>query len=812
MKKQWSLLFLFAFALVFINCEQKQKKSGFLFEYLPKDAEMVFKISNWNTFTNDIKNNALIAKSHSPLLTVFSDNKTVLDRLSPDSESLFALVKKNEDQTDYLYLTKHFREVFTTDSTSNKTVETLKINNIDVNRIDLDNTKFFTSTTKDSIFIASSSQQLLIDVLDGKTYAATDFAKLMQLPATDGLTAYFRGDQITTPDSTHINFTTWNALDLHLAPESFKAHGISLPLDTIPQLLDVFKGQHPQPNDLAKLTPMNAKSTQSFTFHDVEKLQENLRKYRGETSTSEPTGIFDSASEIGIIELSSNAPVVFIKSIDPSITFDALARYVSSESTFRDVEIKQFSEPELFKTIYAPLITFDRAHYVFELDDFFVFSETKKAAEELIGAYLNQSTIENAATFKDNFKDLSASSSWMALGVQGTLPEIFSSLSNIPIIPSNQDLSNFSFLALQYSMDRDFAHITLSCNQNSGKSTRSVSKGITEKFHISLNDDIIAGPQIFEGNSTNILVQDANYVLHFVSESGKTLWTKSLSAPVLGDFAQVDLYKNGNQQIAFATENTVYILDRNGKDVAPFPLKFRDKITQPLSVFDYDGNHEYRFVVTQGQEVLMYDKKAKTVTGFSFRKAGSTIVQAPKHIRMGNKDYIVIPEQNGKLNILNRQGRSRVRVDNKFKFSDIPITYEGTKFVVITEDYNKVSISDRGEAATIKLDVGAYYWFAVNHGVKATLDDNLLRIDGKLANLPLGIYSEPQLVKISGSVYTAITETQEKKVYLFDENAKLVSGFPIFGASKASIGTRSGKNTYVVVRGDAKDVVVYQLN
>ena len=66
------------------------------------------------------------------------------------------------------------------------------------------------------------------------------------------------------------------------------------------------------------------------------------------------------------------------------------------------------------------------------------------------------------------------------------------------------------------------------------------------------------------------------------------LWKKQLDGAILGKIEQIDMYKNGRLQLAFATPNRVYVLDRNGKEVAPFPLKFNDKVTQPLSVFNYD--------------------------------------------------------------------------------------------------------------------------------------------------------------------------------------------------------------------------------
>ena len=246
--------------------------------------------------------------------------------------------------------------------------------------------------------------------------------------------------------------------------------------------------------------------------------------------------------------------------------------------------------------------------------------------------------------------------------------------------------------------------------------------------------------------------------------------------------------------------------------MAPFPVNFKDNITQPLAVFDYDNNRKYRFAVVQDKDVLMYDNNAKIVSGFKFKKASSTIVQPLQHFRLGSKDYIVIAEENGTLNILSRVGVSRVPVSRKFNFSEIPVTTEGSSFVVITTEKSKVSISSTGTVTTRDLDVSGDYWFATEAKIKVTLDDNLMRIDGKLVELPFGIYTRPEIHRIYRKTYISITETQEKKVYLYDTNGNLINGFPVYGSSKAVLGdvNKNGKLN-ILVKGSENELILYQL-
>ena len=111
----------------------------------------------------------------------------------------------------------------------------------------------------------------------------------------------------------------------------------------------------------------------------------------------------------------------------------------------------------------------------------------------------------------------------------------------------------------------------------------------------------------------------------------------------------------------------------------PFPIKFKDEITQALAVFDYDKNRKYRFIITQGKEVLMLNSEGKKVKGFKFNKSISDIIFPPQHFRIAGKDYITIAEKNGQLNILSRVGKPRILAPKAFDFSNTPISLENTK-------------------------------------------------------------------------------------------------------------------------------------
>ena len=109
------------------------------------------------------------------------------------------------------------------------------------------------------------------------------------------------------------------------------------------------------------------------------------------------------------------------------------------------------------------------------------------------------------------------------------------------------------------------------------------------------------------------------------------------------------------------------LLDRKGRDVGRFPLKFKDKITNPVSVFDYDKNKNYRLLITQNNELFMFDSKGNRVRGFDYNKKNK-IVTTPKHFRISNKDIIVFKTID-KLTILNRRGSVRINPKTPHNYS-----------------------------------------------------------------------------------------------------------------------------------------------
>ena len=236
---------------------------------------------------------------------------------------------------------------------------------------------------------------------------------------------------------------------------------------------------------------------------------------------------------------------------------------------------------------------------------------------------------------------------------------------------------------------------------------KALQNSISEELNIKLDADLLNNPQLVINHlnkQKEIVVQDVKNKLYLISNTGKILWKRQLDGPVLGQIDQIDIYKNGRLQLAFTTPHKLYIIDRNGNDVSPFPGNFNDAITQPLSVFDYEKTKNYRLLITQGKNILMYDTSLKTVDGFNFKSANNTIISQPQHFRIGTKDYIAFKTQN-KLYFLDRTGNIRINPKTTSNFSNEAIYVYNDKFITTSSEGNLITIDTRGNSVSQKLNL-----------------------------------------------------------------------------------------------------------
>jgi len=207
--------------------------------------------------------------------------------------------------------------------------------------------------------------------------------------------------------------------------------------------------------------------------------------------------------------------------------------------------------------------------------------------------------------------------------------------------------------------------------------------------------------------------------------------------------------------------------------------------------------------------VLLYDGKGKTVKGFLFKKAKNNINTAPKHIRIGSKDYLVFKTKND-LYILNRRGKTRVKPKTSLTYSNQPVFKYNNGFATTTADGKLVTINTKGSVSVTDKNLVDNHTLVTTTKTMVTQSDNNLDIKGNVLNLDFGQYTPADLFLIKNKIYITTTDLQTQKVFLFDSNAKSIANFPVYGTSTIDLqNIDKDSNLEFVTKGESNSIFFF---
>ncbi len=812
-------LLIFLFILPFLSCQQETASSSLFSKYLPPDAAIVLKSQDLKGFSKAISENSLFGKTDFPMRSVIKKELSGLHNLNANDENLLCFSIIGRDVV-FTFITQNKPDLLSSDFL-NKLEESFQYDGQTIKKYNSENSVLY-ATVLDNIFIGSDSKLIVENVIRlynlgleqnqafEKIYGAAN-GKASLFIQNENFKSFYRHFFPEGNTSFLKDFTNWTDLDISLEENSINFNGILSPNPESKNSLSLFKGLQPQKTELTQICPLNATGFFSFGYDDYSILKENLRLYRKKSSSGKLESLFAKANEIGVIYFPEGKAVA-LNSSNVEKTESSLLTFRKKVDEFRGNPIYSFSEKDAFSSAFSPLITSNKLKFYARLDHFFIFSENRKILENIIANHQNGSVVSQQKYYDEIRKNLTDESSIFILGNNENLKKYLAKISNGDLEKEigSFNLNNYKLSALQLVHDEGFTHINITVEKAFEVAEHS---GAAQLLSIELENALVGNPQFFEYWRTgeqNIVAQDNRNILYLYDNLGKLLWKMPLDGKIVGKIKPVDLYKNTRLQMAFVTSKKFYVLGIDGKDVSPFPLKFDSPITQPLAIFDYAGSRDYRFLVVQDNIVSMWDNQAKRVMGFQFNKSNSSVAESPKHFRIGSKDYIVIPEISGKLNILDRQGTNRVSVKKSFHFSENQWFLYQEKFTSTNADGDLVQVGEKGNVSVKKLGLSKNHQIWIDSAVLASIPENILTIDGKNVELDYGMYSVPKIFHLNNKIYVSITDSQAHKVYLFNADGKLLPGFPVYGNSTIDMRNMDNKGKLeFVVKGEEDSILVY---
>ena len=489
---------------------------------------------------------------------------------------------------------------------------------------------------------------------------------------------------------------------------------------------------------------------------------------------------------------------------------------IDTETTFKiyktplnDFGLKVFGE------VFSGVVT----NYYTIYDNCLVMGASYQSLGRFLRANVLQQTLGNDKTYREFISGFSGRLNFLLWSSPGRSLPFFKETLNAGLFQriENQitDFRKIESVAWQIGIENGMVYNMARLKYNP-EETRESSASVVWKSH--LGNQVVTQPQFVINPSAKaqkeIVLQDSEHKFILISHEGRVLWKIKLPGPIRSEIFQLDYFKNDEIQYFFSTDEALHLIDRKGNYIQNYPMALRSAATNGVSVADYDRNREYRFFIAcKDHKIYNYDKKGKLMTGWAPPTTEHDVTQPVQYFRVESKDYIVFNDKNRGY-ILDRKGKSRVTIKGDIAFSRNRFTFvpgSGKNRAGMVTTDSKGGIVTIGFDGSVKrfsagiFSPGHYfiyddfnsdkkrdYIFADGDSV-VVYDQTAALIFKHKFNHNLGfapeLYTFPDKSRKIG-----VTDSTENRIYLFNPEGNLCSGFPLEGNSRFALGFSAVRN------------------
>ena len=708
------------------------------------------------------------------------------------------------------------------------------------------------------VFIASFSKKLFLKTLKGKldikNFQKSRIAKLKKKHEEDeietkdvnvfidyvslanALKKYVTEDSNSILDEIS-NFAQYSFLGLELDYDIATFSGFTTCSDSTINFLSVFDDQDAGKLTSLRMIPTNAITVNSFPITDELAYREKVKAYswgHNEDETAYEEFVDFISEEVLILNLLSSSGEMdktFVYKVkDPETAF----RWLEEESTgqieeYEGYKIGLLNKSDLVEQLHGSLYSGAEVKVFTILDDYVVLSESLPALKEYLLNVTSNNNWKHSEFEKDNFEDhfLEANYSFYinpSLAKKAIYDDLTSSGATLrdqgtqSIVMNDFLLFEFSFQGEKYYTD-----IVLKFNKDNKVDEVSVDTISVENedqvktlFEFGSETALNSKAYVVKNylhRTREVLVQDAGNVVHMVDHEGKERWSYPLESSIVGEVFEVDVFKNQKIQYLLATSKKTYVIDRKGKLVENYPFTLPNNRTiESINLFDYEGNKNYRLVLTSGSDAFLYNVSGENLEGWNPKSFSSGIQGALNHVKVRGKDYIIGFLKDGRIDVVNRRGEGIkgfplslgseiltegiVRSGNNNGKTNFYSIIENGKVIVsnlnskIVSETNllgktAVSLVENSEdVVAVSRDEGHVYFQNLGSNSNVTIE----------ADFGERIYC--QFYNISGKKLYVITDVGKEKTYLYDSEGVIVNKSDLNSNQEVSLLYSSSKNVY----------------
>jgi hypothetical protein len=509
------------------------------------------------------------------------------------------------------------------------------------------------------------------------------------------------------------------------------------------------------------------------------------------------------------------ATTLFIKVSETDKAMEFFYKPSTNVDTFKTGVIEKYREfdvygsqlSEMFYLIYGNSFSNIGCTYYTNIRDYIIFCPSLAHLHSLIDDYLAQKILATAPGFAKMYDKIGSESN-MLLFINPVLathiPVLYTNNTGLAYYQNNLAFfRKFEFFAFQLSNSSSgiYSEIATKYSQTSS----SLEGGTV--WETQLDTNYTSGPFVVKNHNTGtneLIVFDALNKMYLIDGAGKILWKKQLETPVVGDVYQVDYFDNDKLQYLFTTEKNIQLIDRNGMNVANFPLRLQARATSGLSMFDFSKNNDFIFFTgCSNGSIYGYAKTGKPLVGWNPKKLKGNLSTPLKYFINNGKTYYLGISSTGVFYLMGNRAEDickpldlKTHFDNPFymkagddlgKTALISADTNGKCFFVHPSGKADVQLLGKWSSA-MSLD----YTDINNDGIKELVfaENNTIAsfsTEGKaLMSVILDnpIDGRPTYLNIKGKNYIAYLSGETQSVFLVDYEGNIYRNFPVTCQSK----------------------------
>ena len=802
-------LFLLASLLIY-SCNNSDNEFISLYSFLPEDSSVIVNINNLNNTKEILDNNELLPSVLSSTHEI-SAQLNLLSKKKSDKNGILSLSSFGKDEIAFTYIRKSnsFDSIQENDLLKNTYLKSEifleETDGNEVHKVIID--EFIISSNKDIIL-----ENIIRDFYSKKSNLDSEFNKILNTTDFDEpFNIFTKSYNLNSfkKDLSEMSFfpksnTSWVAYDFKNSLENLYLTGITRISDSINGKISILKNLVPSRTKTDKVIPNSFSTFLTFVINDSERFIFNFKDYLKFNDLSTENLNFNSLNIVDEISFVEDQEKFVILSL---VNKEQIDSYFRLEYFDDNYNIKKIDLSEDVNILFRNVDSEISGEYAVLLGDLLVITKSLSQIKKIINSQNindNLGSNEKYLSFKEQKSD---SYSFLWIGNNNSI--------NSKIINDyNIDSEVYPYRSFSGRVNKNIALLEFNLSKAEIKTS---DEDVYTEFFVTFDQEIISDPKWLKNHLNNefdIAFQDSDNYLNYLTNKGNLNWKKKLSGKIIGDIKQVDIYKNGRQQMMFRTNEKLYLLDRNGNEVKQLSFPINSNFSNiPISIFDYEKNRNYRFLISVDNKINMYDSNGKIVSGFRPPIFESKIINNPVHIRINGKDYIVVQLEDGTLKILDRRGRDRIIVDNKIQYSGNSIYSYLEQFTTTDKLGNLIKIDTKGNLIKENINLSVENFIDIVDNNIVYLNENRLTIKGINVELPFSKFSKPKIFIDSKTTLVSITDLTNNEIYLYRDNGKLLKGFPIKGSSVIDIKDSDNDGKLEIISAiDNFSIVSYEIN